>query len=329
MSKQTNPTIIGAFVLGAGIIAILGISIFTSGQFFSAKSKYVVYFHESVNGLSVGALVKMQGVPIGKVTDIQVQLDPKTKQILTPVFIEIEHKKCRQLLIYKKLSDKQPMMAQLVSDGLRLQLQYTSLVTGKLYIETLLSPDSPISLSHLNNDFTELPAITSKSAEVQKNISNVIREVQDIDIKEFFSEIMLAFRNIKELTGSEDTRKAMHALSVSTQELQKFMITFNQHSKAIVMHADKTFKYSSSAMQKLDNATGPILADIQDTLAHTNTTLETFQVSANNIGEVFNKDALLQQNLNSTLTELRRAAKSLRLLADFLERHPEAIIRGK
>ena len=188
MSKQTNPTIIGAFVLGAGIIAILGISIFTSGQFFSAKSKYVVYFHESVNGLSVGALVKMQGVPIGKVTDIQVQLDPKTKQILTPVFIEIEHKKCRQLLIYKKLSDKQPMMAQLVSDGLRLQLQYTSLVTGKLYIETLLSPDSPISLSHLNNDFTELPAITSKSAEVQKNISNVIREVQDIDIKEFFSE---------------------------------------------------------------------------------------------------------------------------------------------
>ncbi len=88
MSKQANPTIIGVFVLGAVLIALLGITVFTSGQWFTAKSRYVIYFNESVNGLSIGALVKMQGVPIGKVTDIQVQLDPDTKRILTPVFMK-------------------------------------------------------------------------------------------------------------------------------------------------------------------------------------------------------------------------------------------------
>jgi paraquat-inducible protein B len=52
-------------------------------------------------------------------------------------------------------------------------------------------------------------------------------------------------------------------------------------------------------------------------------------VSAADIRDVFNKDAQLQRNLNSTLVELRRSAKSLRLLADYLERHPESIIQGK
>jgi paraquat-inducible protein B len=37
----------------------------------------------------------------------------------------------------------------------------------------------------------------------------------------------------------------------------------------------------------------------------------------------------LQQDLRQALQELTRAAASLRVLTDYLERHPEAIIRGK
>jgi len=40
-------------------------------------------------------------------------------------------------------------------------------------------------------------------------------------------------------------------------------------------------------------------------------------------------DSPLQQELQQTLDELSGAARSLRLLADYLERHPEAILRGK
>ncbi|TXK95991.1 hypothetical protein BMR02_12095 [Methylococcaceae bacterium HT1] len=60
------------------------------------------------------------------------------------------------------------MMEQLIKNGLRMQLQYTSIVTGLLYIETLLKPDSPMTLTHLNKDYVELPAITSSSQEVKK-----------------------------------------------------------------------------------------------------------------------------------------------------------------
>ncbi len=43
----------------------------------------------------------------------------------------------------------------------------------------------------------------------------------------------------------------------------------------------------------------------------------------------FAEDAPLQQDLRQTLQELTRAAASLRILTDYLERHPEAVIRGK
>ena len=329
MSKQANPTIIGIFVLGAICIALLGITVFGSGKWFTEKSQFVIYFNESVNGLSIGALVKMQGVPIGKVTDIHVQLDPKTRQIVTPVFIEIDHEKSKLLLQYKDNDSEQTMMEQLIENGLRMQLQYTSIVTGQLYIETLLKPDSPVELRHLNTDYVELPAITSSSQEVQKNVTDVMREIQNINFRELFAEILLMVRNIKQITGSEDMRQTIHGFSTTLVELQGILSSFNRRSESLALHAENTLKYSSSAMQKLDAGIEPILADVQQTLISTDMTLNQFQLSAYSVGEAFNEDARLQQNLNSTLVEIRRSAKSLRFLVDYLQRHPEAIIQGK
>ena len=39
--------------------------------------------------------------------------------------------------------------------------------------------------------------------------------------------------------------------------------------------------------------------------------------------------APLQCNVDQTLTELQRAAQSLRVLTDYLQLHPEAVLRGK
>ena len=329
MSKQANPTVIGIFVLGAVCIALLGLTVFTSGKWFTEKSEFVIYFNESVNGLSIGALVKMQGVPIGKVTDIHVQLDPETQRIVTPVFIEIDHEKSKLLLQFKDDNSEQTMMEQLVNNGLRMQLQYTSIVTGQLYVETLLRPDSPMKLTHLNKDFVELPAIISSSQEVKKSVTDVMREIQNINIQELFAELLIAVRNIKEITGSEDTRQAIHALSVSLTELQGILTSFNRRSESIAIYTESTLKYSSSTMKKLDAAVEPLLEDVQQTLANTDRTLEQFQLNANSVGEAFKEDAQLQQNLNSTLIEIRRSAKSIRFLADYIQQHPESIIQGK
>jgi paraquat-inducible protein B len=182
---------------------------------------------------------------------------------------------------------------------------------------------------HLNEGYAELPAITSSSQEVQKNITDAIREIQNIPFQALFAELLVTVKNIKQLTGSNDTKQAIHDLAKSLVEIKGIMRTFNQHSESIATHAENTLKHSSNAMAKLDQGVEPLLADAHLTLASSRQMLQQFQSSADSIGEVFNKDAQLQRNLNRALIELRRSAKSLRLLADYLERYPEALIKGK
>jgi len=329
MSKQANPTVIGVFVLGAVFIALLGITVFTSGKWFTEKSEFVIYFNESVNGLNVGALVKMQGVPIGKVTDIQVQLHPETKQILTPVFIEIDHAKCQQILQLKEAGNKQMLMEQLVKNGLRMQLQYTSLVTGQLYVQSLLQQDTPVILTGLNKDYAELPAIVSSSVQVQKSIADIMRDIQAIPFQELFSELLITVKNIKQITGSKETKLAIRNLSTSLAELQEILKSVKPHAKAIALNAEGTLLRSNRLMRKLEGAVDPLLVEVRQALANTNQTLLSIQNSAKSADGLLHEDAPLQQNLNRTLDEIQRSAKSLRLLTDYLEQHPEALLQGK
>ena len=60
MGRKANPAMIGAFVVGAVILAVAGILIFGSGQLFKHTSQYVCFFPGAVNGLNVGAPVKIK-----------------------------------------------------------------------------------------------------------------------------------------------------------------------------------------------------------------------------------------------------------------------------
>ena len=75
MAKQANRMMIGGFVVLAVIIMAASLVVFGSGKFFQKTNKYVLYFDESIKGLSVGAPVLFQGVPIGSVTSIILEAD--------------------------------------------------------------------------------------------------------------------------------------------------------------------------------------------------------------------------------------------------------------
>jgi paraquat-inducible protein B len=80
-----------------------------------------------------------------------------------------------------------------------------------------------------------------------------------------------------------------------------------------------TLDSAGQLAEKLNNDVAPEIAvamkDVRKTLTAAERTLA--------------EDAPLQQDLRQTLQELTRAAASLRILTDYLERHPEAVLRGK
>src|SRR5215470_5003382 len=97
MRTQANARLVGAFVLGAIVLAIAAVAVLGSGRLFRKTYPFILVFRGNVNGLRVGAPVKIKGVTIGSVTDIGLRLnlgleDVSARQggIQIPVMIEID-----------------------------------------------------------------------------------------------------------------------------------------------------------------------------------------------------------------------------------------------
>ena len=97
MNRRVSPTLIGAFVLGAVLLAVMAVVLIGSGRYFRRTSPFVLYFPGSVNGLRVGAPVKFRGVEIGSVEDIRLQLQRGPECIRIPVIIGIDPEKITSL----------------------------------------------------------------------------------------------------------------------------------------------------------------------------------------------------------------------------------------
>ena len=99
------------------------------------------------------------------------------------------------------------------------------------------------------------------------------------------------------------------------QDLQKSLVTLN-----------KTLTSAEKLAQTLNQDVAPEVAaamkDVRKTLDNADRTL-------NNADRTLSEDAPLQQDLRQTLQELSRAAASIKVLTDYLEQHPESLIRGK
>jgi paraquat-inducible protein B len=91
------------------------------------RSRYLLYFDESVAGLSAGSPVEFRGIPIGEVQDVDLALDPKSGEIRIPVVIEIETAR----LGLAKGEDELAYLGKQVERGLRARLATKNLLTGQ------------------------------------------------------------------------------------------------------------------------------------------------------------------------------------------------------
>ena len=90
---------------------------------------------------------------------------------------------------------------------------------------------------------------------------------------------------------------------------------------------DQTLQDAGKAVNRIDTDVTPGLKTTLDDLRGTIGVVD--RVLQNTDATLVGKDAPAQQELRDALQEITRAARSLRVLTDYLERHPESVIRGK
>src|SRR5690242_4434408 len=134
MSKKANPTLVGGFALGAIALAVLAIALLGSGSLFSYRPKAVAFFQGNIQGLTVGAPVTLDGVSIGTVTDIKIEV---TRDLvpLIPVYMEFNPERLHLSDFREEDTQKQALLKAAISRGLHARLASQSLVTGQLLVD--------------------------------------------------------------------------------------------------------------------------------------------------------------------------------------------------
>jgi paraquat-inducible protein B len=318
-SKRASPTLVGVFVLGALVFALAGLAVFGSGKLFRRTETFVAVFSGSVNGLSVGAPVKFRGVQLGSVSQILLSIQGVTlPDLRIPVFLEFDQRTAERLGAMVNPADP-ARLASLIDSGLRAQLQLESIVTGVLYVELDLFPDSPANF-YLPKDsgYREIPTQPALLQEASQTAADLVAKLRDIDFDGLVDSAREAARSISELAGSPELRDAIMA------------------TRDTMVRARTTLASANETLVDLRGRIGPLagrvdggVAQLQQTLKGLDRTLVSVQGTLAGFDAVIDPRAPLVYQATTTLEELSDAARSVRQLADFLDRNPNALLTGR
>ena len=332
MSKQANTKIIGAFVVGAIVLTVTGITLFGSGKFFSHQRKFVLFFEDSMKGLNIGAAVDFKGVNIGTVKDIKIVLNKKDLSLLIPVFIEIDQDRIalggteREIKQLLETREKKTFVQLLINQGLKAELTTQSLVTGQLGVHLDFYPDRPLKLVGAEPSYTEIPTTESNLSALSKTLGN-------IPLAEIADKFEKTIDGIEKLVNSPDLNETLVSLHQTVDQAHAFLQNLDSQVKPLATSTEltlsevkKLFGNAAQLARNLDSRIPALIASLEDTSKATGVTMK----GANKAMEGFaGADSPVRFELIKALKEFSAAARSFRVLTEYLENHPEALIKGK
>lgn len=352
MSKQPNTVLIGSFVTGALVLAIVGILIVGGGKLFTTKDKFVLFFEGSAKGLNVGAPVAFKGVRIGTVTDVKLLFDREALTFKIMVFAETETEKIDQINGDKhELDDDEKantLIQAIIARGLRAQLGMQSLVTGLLYVDVDFHPDKPARIvGTVQTGRTEIPTIPSSLEAISKTI-------ESIPVDQMAQKLVQAIEGIERFINSPHSQEIGQSVNGATKEAQTLLHNLNERIGPLVDNMEKTLIDARKLINEIDRQVPPVARDFKETAKQTRQLIsntdkrlgplatgmeETLKAGRNaakqaedtlsTLDKAAGDDSSLRYDLSVTLREVSSAARAVRILADYLERHPEALLKGK
>jgi paraquat-inducible protein B len=241
----------------------------------------LLYFNQSLRGLSPGAPVDFRGVVIGEVKSIGIQFDREAREFRMPVMVTLYPDR---LNVRTNGAPEESLYTQhqrlrfLIEKGLRAQMRTGNLLTGQNYIAIDFFPKAPKVSIDLSKNPVEMPTVPNSLDELQSQVQEIATKLNKVPFEQI----------------GTDVRTALATLNKTLVSAEQLTRTLNNDVSPEITAAMKDARKTINSAER--------------TLA---------------------QDSPLQQDMRQTLQELTRAAGSVRVLTDYLERHPESLLRGK
>jgi len=305
---SNRPLLVGSFVVGALVLAVIGIILFGGRHLFTRTTRVVVVFVGSVAGLDVGSPVTFRGVRIGKVSAIRVQIDVKNQEDSIPVYLDLLPSQITWL------EGPEPEgigdLELSIKSGLRAQLISQSYVTGQLTVNLDVHPELPAREPRTIDGVPEIPSIPS-------DLQDLKDEFRRLDLpglgKQTRDALLSVQRTLDTLNGAigpvaQDLHATLDATSKAVTRIQA-------EAARTLASIDRLASDGRGQLKTNGDDLDRLLRSAQQTTLEANTLLAS-------INEMTDTQSEMRGDLQASLRDLAASSNSLRNLTEELQKNP-------
>ncbi len=271
---------------------------------FKDRVQFLIHFKESVRGLSVGAPVMVYGIQIGTVTSVSLKADNQAGIVDAPVRIEVQPERFMSGLPLDRAGDLR-LVRQMAANGLRAQLQSASLVTGQQFIALDYFPDpAPGQVTVEGNDIVLPYEPAGDLSNITRSAAALMRKLEGLPLDQMANNINETLKSVDSLARGPDLKAALQSLSSTLQSVQELV-------------------------RKVDAGLTPAMKRLPDIAEQLQDAVQRIDKLVGSVDGGYGQNSEFRRNLDRLLSQTNDTARSIRVLADFLDQHPEALLRGR
>jgi paraquat-inducible protein B len=264
----------------------------------------VAYFQTSVAGLTRGAAVNVFGIQVGEVTDVKLLLNPMKGTAKVRVAMQLQPERVFSAGEFSKDTTADAVLQTMVNRGLRVTLDTGSFITGEKVVSLDVVPGAgPVQIKHEGNAMV-LPSQGGGLDNILASLSNISTKLAKVPFDQLGDNLDKLLVTANGTLGGDQVKQTLTSLSETLKSVQHLVQTTDQGL--------------SPTLKALPGLT----RSLQSTLKNASTTLS-------QLGRGYGGDSDFQRNLEQLMDQANGALRSIKLLADFLDRHPEALILGR
>ena len=261
------------------------------------------YFGGSVAGLSPGAPVVLHGIRIGEVQNVNLQYDAKTDSVIAPVEFDVQPERIKDWPV-QPTSDLPMTLRDLVKRGLRVRLDSASLITGQKELTLDVFPGSPPAELRIEGDRYVIPALSNGSDNVMEAAGAIMAKLNAVPFQQIGDNLNSVLQALNNVANGEQLRQSLQSLHDTLAGADEVVKKLNTNA--------------TPALQRL-----PAIAEqLEDSVRRANRVMGSIDTGYGG-NSTFNRD------FDRMMVQITDTARSVRVLADLLTRHPEALIRGR
>jgi paraquat-inducible protein B len=272
---------------------------------YSRVVQLVSYFPGSVRGVAPGSEVQIHGLRVGHVLDVRLSYDPAKEAIMAPVRFEVEPERVLGVGAAEVFPTVDDAVNAMVKKGFRASLQSTSLITGQQAVALDIVPDAPPATVTKEGDYFVMPTTGGGGlADLQTAATTLLDQVNTIPFSQIGKSLDGILKSVNSATAGPELKQAITELSATLASIQDV--------------ASKLDSGVTPAVKQLPALT----TELRRTIANTDKLIQ----SVNN---GYGDNTKFNRDVGRMIAQLNDTLRMVSSLAELLNRHPEALIKGR